>query len=62
MEALLTADDVAQRVRVARRTVRTGLREGRLVGFQPGGTRIGWRVRASDRERFGAQALAERGA
>lgn len=44
-ERSLTVDEVAQSLRVSPWTVRIWLRDGRLRGFRPGGTRIGWRIR-----------------
>jgi excisionase family DNA binding protein len=52
MDALLTVDDVAVRLGVARGTVLAWLRRGRLRGTQPGGTKVGWRVRERDLERY----------
>ena len=51
-EDVLTVPEVAQRLRLSEDTVRIWLRSGRLRGFRPGGTKAGWRVRASDMKRF----------
>jgi excisionase family DNA binding protein len=47
-DRLLTADEIAKRLRVSLETVRRWLRSGELRGFRPGGTKAGWRVRESD--------------
>lgn len=52
MDELLDVETVAQRVGVSRRTVWEWLREGNLRGAQLGGTKIGWRVKASDLDAF----------
>jgi excisionase family DNA binding protein len=51
-DEILTVDDVAARLKVRPEAVRRWLRDGRLVGFQPGGRKTGWRIRASELERF----------
>ena len=51
-EKLYTVPEIAERLRISRFTVLNWLRAGRLQGFRPGGTRIGWRVRESDFDRF----------
>lgn len=51
-ERLLTVREVAERIRSSPQTVRRWLRQGRLRGFRPGGTKLGYRVRESDLERF----------
>ena len=51
-ERLLTVPQVAERLQVGPRTVHRWLREGRLRGFLLGGTKTGYRVRASEVERF----------
>jgi len=49
---LLTVPEVAARLRLGEESVRRWLRQGRLRGIQPGGTKIGWRVTESELERF----------
>ncbi len=49
---LLTVADVARRVRVSRETVRRWLRAGELRGLRLGGTKLGYRIRAADLDRF----------
>jgi excisionase family DNA binding protein len=49
---LLTVADVAQRVGVARGTVKTWLTAGTLRGIRLDGTRAGWRIRASDLDAY----------
>jgi excisionase family DNA binding protein len=51
-EELLTVEEVAARLKVHRETVRAWLRHGRLRGTRPGGTRLGWRIPASELERL----------
>ena len=51
-EQLLTVAEVDQQMRAREDTVRRWLRSGRLRGFQPGGTRLGWRVTTSEVQRF----------
>lgn len=51
-ERYLTVHEVAIRMRVTEYTVRNWLRSGRLVGYRPGGTKAGWRIKESDLERF----------
>jgi excisionase family DNA binding protein len=66
-DELLTVAQVAERVHAHPETVRRWLGQGRLHGVMPGGKKLGWRVRASDLERFlmespdGTEADAERG-
>jgi excisionase family DNA binding protein len=48
----LTVEQVADEMQVNPETVRRWLRAGRLRGFQPGGTKIGWRVPTSELRRF----------
>ncbi len=55
-ERLLTVREVAERIRSSPQTVRRWLRQGRLRGFQPGGTKLGYRVLESDLQRFLAQS------
>ena len=49
---LLTVADVARRVRVSEETVRRWLRAGQLRGLRLGGTKLGYRIRAADLDRF----------
>ena len=51
-DRLLTVPEVAKQMRSSEETVRRWLRSGRLRGFQPGGTRLGWRVTESEIRRF----------
>jgi len=51
-ERLLTVPEVAERLRVSEFTVRVWLRQRKLTGYRPGGTKAGWRVRESDLEQF----------
>jgi excisionase family DNA binding protein len=52
-EPLYTVEQVADRLQVQPATVRVWLRLGKLHGTQPGNSRrVGWRVRASELERF----------
>lgn len=51
-ERLLTVTEVAERLRVSTRTVLNWLRDGRLTGRRFGGTKLGWRIKQSDLERF----------
>ena len=55
-DELLTVPEVARRLRVTEQSIRNWLREGRLRGYRPGGTKAGWRIRTTELERF----LAER--
>ena len=57
----LTVDDVAERLHVSAWSVREWLKSGRLVGFQPGGRRVGWRIRESELERFVADREGRQG-
>jgi excisionase family DNA binding protein len=49
---LLTVREVAQRLRSSPETVRRWLRQGKLRGFRPGGTKLGYRVAEDELERF----------
>ena len=51
-ERLLTVREVAERLRSSPETVRRWLRQGKLRGFQPGGTKLGYRVPESELQRF----------
>jgi excisionase family DNA binding protein len=41
---MLTVREVAERLRASEKTVRRWLKEGKLRGVRPGGTRLGWRI------------------
>jgi excisionase family DNA binding protein len=49
---LLTVREVAERIRSSPETVRRWLRQGKLRGFRPGGTKLGYRVSESELQRF----------
>jgi excisionase family DNA binding protein len=49
---LLTVPEVAERLRASEWTVREWLRQGRLRGSRPGGTRLGWRIAEAELDRF----------
>ena len=51
-EELYTVPEVAARLKVSTYTVLNWLRAGRLKGYRPGGRKAGWRVSASDLQRF----------
>jgi excisionase family DNA binding protein len=51
-DRLLTVPEVAQLIGAQPETVRRWLRAGELRGFQPGGKRLGYRVRESELRRF----------
>ena len=55
-QRLLTVREVAERLRSSPETVRRWLRQGKLRGFRPGGTKLGYRVPESELQRFLAQA------
>jgi excisionase family DNA binding protein len=54
-QRLLTVREVADRLRSSPETVRRWLRQGKLRGFRPGGTRLGYRVSEGELQRFLAQ-------
>jgi excisionase family DNA binding protein len=58
-ERLLTVREVAERLRSAPETVRRWLRQGKLRGFRPGGTKLGYRIPESELERFLRSAEGE---
>jgi excisionase family DNA binding protein len=60
-ERLLTVEQVAEEMQVSGETVRRWLRSGRLRGWQPGGTKIGWRIPASEVRRLVQEGLAAEG-
>ena len=51
-DELLTVPEVARRLRLNPETVRRWLRQGKIKGSLMGGDRGGWRVAASEVERF----------
>ena len=51
-QRLLTVREVAERLRSSPETVRRWLRQGRLRGFRPGGTKLAYRVPESELQRF----------
>jgi excisionase family DNA binding protein len=51
-QRLLTVREVAERLRSSPETVRRWLRQGKLRGFRPGGTKLGYRVTESELQRF----------
>lgn len=51
-QRLLTVREVAQRLRSSPETVRRWLRQGKLRGFRPGGTKLGYRVPEDELQRF----------
>ena len=51
-ERLLTVEEIAQRLGANVETVRRWLRQGRLRGVRPGGTKLGWRVSERELARF----------
>ena len=57
-DELLTVEEIADRVKVTQETVRRWLRGGRLPGLRLS-DKAGWRVKASDLERFLASMSAD---
>jgi excisionase family DNA binding protein len=51
-EKYLTIPEIAARLGMQESGVRHWLATGKLRGYQPGGRRLGWRVRERDLERF----------
>jgi len=51
-QRLLTVREVAQQLRSSPETVRRWLRQGKLRGFRPGGTKLGYRVPENELQRF----------
>jgi excisionase family DNA binding protein len=43
-DRLLRVDEVAERIRVSKETVRRLLRSGELRGMRPGSAKMGWRI------------------
>jgi len=58
-QRLLTVREVAERLRSSPETVRRWLRQGKLGGFRPGGTKLGYRVPESELQRFLRDAQSE---
>jgi len=54
-ERVLTVPEVAAMLHVGEETIRRWLRRGELRGFMLGGTKLGYRVRASEVARFIAE-------
>jgi excisionase family DNA binding protein len=54
-QRLLTVREVAERLRASPETVRRWLRRGKLRGFRPGGTKLGYRVPEAELQRFLSQ-------
>jgi len=50
-ERMLTVKQVAEELQVKPITVQRWLQQGKLRGFKPGGTRMGWRVPESEVQR-----------
>ena len=48
----LTVEDVAARLGISQQTVRRWLKAGYLKGYRIGGTKIGWRIPATEMERI----------
>ncbi len=51
-DRLLRVEEVAERMQASRHTVRRWLRQGKLRGILPGGNRLGYRIPASELDRF----------
>ena len=51
-ERLFTVEQIAERLQVHENTVLSWLKRGELRGIRLGGTKAGWRIRASELERF----------
>jgi excisionase family DNA binding protein len=58
-ERLLTVREVADRLRASPETVRRWLRHGKLRGFRPGGTKLGYRVPESELQHFLLQSQSD---
>jgi excisionase family DNA binding protein len=59
-EQLLTVQQIAERLQVHQNTVLTWLKRGELSGIRIGGSKAGWRVRASELERFLSERETQR--
>lgn len=51
-ERMYTVAQVAKRLQLHPQTIREWLRAGDLVGVRLGGTKAGWRIAASEVDRF----------
>lgn len=51
-DKLLTVREVAQQLQTTEATVTRWLRDGKLRGVRPGGTKLGWRVPESELRKF----------
>jgi excisionase family DNA binding protein len=51
-QRLLTVREVAEQLRSSPETVRRWLRQGKLRGFRPGGTKLGYRIPQSELQRL----------
>ena len=51
-QRLLTVREVAERLRSSPEAVRRWLRQGKLRGYRPGGTKLGYRVSEAELQRF----------
>ena len=61
-EEMLTVEEVAARLKLTPYTIREWLKAGRIRGIRLGSRRAGWRIPASELERFIAeQGRGERG-
>ena len=59
-DQLLTVPEVAARLGVSTYTVTSWLRTGRLRGRRPDARRAGWRIEASEVQRFIAEQKGQR--
>jgi excisionase family DNA binding protein len=50
-ESMYTVREAAERLRASEDTIRRWLRSGKLQGVMPGGTKLGYRIPASEVER-----------
>ena len=51
-ERILTVPEVAERLKVRPEAIRRWIRAGKLPAFLPGGTKTGYRIKASELEQF----------
>ena len=57
---MLRVEEVAEAIGTTPDTIRRWLRDGKLRGVRPGGTKLGWRIPASEVERvLTAQPLSD---